>query len=48
MEFTTAIQLLSYGILVGSGAVLVLDFVKAKQEFSKVFVAWQAEREELR
>jgi hypothetical protein len=48
MEITAAVQILSFGILAGAGAVVVLDFVKARQEFSRVFVAWREEREEAR
>jgi hypothetical protein len=46
MELANVIQMVSLGVLVCAGAVVLLDFVKAKQEFSKVFTAWLAEREE--
>jgi hypothetical protein len=46
MELTTAIQILSYGILAAAGVVVGLDFVKARQELSRAMVSWRAEREE--
>jgi hypothetical protein len=48
MELTTAIQILSYGILGAAGVVVGLDFVKARQELSRAMVSWRAEREEAR
>lgn len=48
MELTTAIQILSYGILAAAGVVVGLDFVKARQELSRAMLSWRAEREEAR
>jgi hypothetical protein len=47
MEFSTAIQILSFGILAGAGAIVLLDFVKARQELSRAFVTWRADQEEV-
>jgi hypothetical protein len=48
MELITAIQILSYGVLIAAGVAVGLDFLKARQELSKAMVSWRSEREEAR
>jgi hypothetical protein len=48
MELTTAIQILSYGILTAAGVVVGLDFLKARLELSRAMVSWRNGREEAR
>jgi hypothetical protein len=48
MELITALQILSFGILGAAGIVVGLDFLKARQELSRVMVSWRNGREEAR
>jgi hypothetical protein len=48
MEFATALQILSYGVLVGAGIVVGVDFLKARQELSRAMISWRDQREEVR
>jgi hypothetical protein len=48
MELATGIQILSYGILSAAGVAVGLDFLKARQQLSRVMISWRGEREEVR
>jgi hypothetical protein len=47
MEFATAIQSLSYGVLASAGVFVVVDFLKARQELSRAMIS-RDRREEVR
>jgi hypothetical protein len=46
MEFATAIQILSYGVLGAAGVFVALDFLKARQELSRAMVLLRDQRDE--
>jgi hypothetical protein len=48
MEFATAIQILSYGVLGAAGFFVAVDFLKARQELSRTMVLLRDRREEVR
>jgi len=48
MELANTIQILSYGILSVAGVVVMLDFVKARQELSRAMTSWRVERKDAR
>jgi hypothetical protein len=48
MEFATAIQILSYGVLGAAGVFVAFDFLKARQELSRVIMSSRSGREEVR
>jgi hypothetical protein len=48
MEFSTAIQILSHGVLASAGAFVIVDFLKARQELSRAITSLRDRREEVR
>jgi len=48
MEFATAIQILSYGVLASAGFFVIADFLRARQELSRAMISLRYRREEVR
>jgi hypothetical protein len=47
MEFATAMQILSYGVLASAGFFVIVDFVKARQELSRAMISLRDRTEEV-